>query len=139
MTREILDIKTHMLTISPEPLKEGDYWPPTCWKNTDNTFYNPSLIAAKILAEKGFGITFEIAYDVNHTIIPGRVAIHVATPNDRETLEELDSAPEVRYLQRTVYLGKHTDDPISWYENAKKVIQEVIEQKKLDPLKTNDK
>lgn len=116
------------------PSKEEDFWSDTLWSNTDYKLNNPTLIAARWLAKKGFGITFEPAFDASGTPLDTtHVAIHVATFEDRKALNAVADSPEIRDLQRSVYAGLHIADPVSWYQKAERVIEQVIKQKKLKP------
>lgn len=120
------------------PSREEDFWPDTFWENTENVWNNPTLIAARHLARGGFGISLEHPFDIHgNPLGPERIAIHVATLDDRKALNILDDSEQVRNLRRSIYAGatrsRIPEDQITWYENAEKVIQQAIEGLKLKP------
>ena len=140
MTREIFDRGRPEERIPvPEhtPSREEDFWPDSFWSNTENRYNNPTLIAARHLARRGFGITFERPFDLNDgPLDSSQIAIHVATFDDRKALNALTDSEEIRNLRRSVSTGAsdgHIANQMTWYQNAERVIEQAIEQKGLKP------
>lgn len=116
------------------PAREEDFWPDTLWRSEDHVWNNPDIIAARWLQKKGFGISLERPSDPSDKT---HIAVHVATFHDRRALDVLADSEEVRTLRRSIYAGQHTKDPISWYLDAERVIEQAIERNKLKPKLIN--
>ena len=73
--------------------------PETFWSNTEKRDNNPTLILARILSQRDFGLSIsEQAVNLKSEQVKGYVAIHFTDPEAKLVMDELIKIPEIDIL-----------------------------------------
>lgn len=106
----------------------------THWRNTENRWQNTVLMAARLMAREGFGISTGQPINRRGDLIDdlGQIAIYTETQHDKKSLEKLIQSDEFRLLPVAPPAVPNSDS-LDWALKTEDLIRQIIRDKELKP------